>query len=113
MNVVTEKSGATWIMRLQDDRLDANNARAFKSKIVEFVEAGEDRIALDMSRVEFIDSSGLGAIVSSLKTMGSGRALSIFGLNPPTMSMFKLTRMDRVLSLHATEEEALADNLAA
>ena len=113
MNVASEKVGATWIMRLQENRLDAHNARAFKSKIVECVENGEDRIALDMSQVEFIDSSGLGAIVSSLKAMGGGRSLSIFGLNPPTMSMFKLTRMDRVLSLYANQDEALAGEEAA
>ena len=78
-----------------------------KAHISELVSSGDDRIALDCSEVEFIDSSGLGAIVASLKTMGSTGALVIFGLQAPTHSMFKLTRMDKVFDIFQHEDEAL------
>jgi anti-sigma B factor antagonist len=80
------------ILTLKDKRLDASLAVGFKDKV---------------SSVDFIDSSGLGAIVSCLKLLGPKGRLALFGLSAPVMSMFKLTRMDRIFTLCATEEQAL------
>ena len=95
------------VVKVLEKRLDAHNSGTFKGRISELVLAGDDRIALDLSEVEFIDSSGLGAIVASLKTMGSSGTLVIFGLQAPTHSMFKLTRMDKVFDIFPSEDEAL------
>ena len=101
------KHDSACVVKLLEKRLDAHNSGTFKGHITELVSSGDDRIALDFSEVEFIDSSGLGAIVASLKTMGSTGALVIFGLQAPTHSMFKLTRMDKVFDIFQHEDEAL------
>ncbi len=65
-------------------------------------------IVLDISNVNFIDSSGLGAIVSSLKQLGGKGDLAICGINESILSLFRLTRMDRVLKIFSEKEEAVS-----
>lgn len=62
---------------------------------------------LDLSEVDFIDSSGLGAIVSSLKAVGKQGNLIICGIGETVLSLFRLTRMDRVFQIVSSPEEAV------
>ena len=91
-----------------EERLDARVATDFKERMAELIASGNTKIVLDLSRVEFIDSSGLGAIVSSLKRMGGRGDLVVCGLQETTMTMFKLTRMDRVFQVFDSEQQAVS-----
>lgn len=91
-----------------EDRLDARVATDFKERMIELITAGNTKIVLDLSKVEFIDSSGLGAIVSSLKRMGGRGDLVVCGLQETTMTLFKLTRMDRVFQVFESEQQAVS-----
>jgi anti-sigma B factor antagonist len=62
---------------------------------------------LDLSGVEFVDSSGLGAIVSCLKRLGPRGSLAIAGAQGSVQRLFTLTRMDRVFPLHETVDAAV------
>ena len=75
--------------------------------MVDWINQGNRRIVLDLSEVDFIDSSGLGAIVSSLKTLGNDGDLVICGIRETVMGLFKITRMNRVFQIFATESEAI------
>jgi anti-sigma B factor antagonist len=89
-------------------RLDARSAASFKDAMADLVRSGQERIALDLSEVEFVDSSGLGAIVSTLKQLGGRGDLVICGARDTVMSMFKLTRLDRVFQMFPDQREAVA-----
>ena len=91
-----------------EQRLDARSAPSFRDRIIDFVKAGHQRIVLDLSRVEFIDSSGIGAIVSVRKQLADQGELVICGASPTVASMFKLTRLDKVFQIVLTQEDALA-----
>jgi anti-sigma B factor antagonist len=96
------------IVRPDVERLDASIATSFKHKMAEFIAGGNHSIILDLSRIEFIDSSGLGAIVSSLKSIADRGDLILYGITKNVMSMFRLTRMDRVFQIFSSEAEALS-----
>ncbi len=64
------------------------------------------RIVLDLGQVEFIDSSGLGAIVAAMKQLGPDRRLDLVALNPNVDKVFRLTRMDSVFRIFDTLEDA-------
>jgi anti-sigma B factor antagonist len=89
-------------------RLDASVAVSFKAKMADFINGGNKSIILNLSGIEFIDSSGLGSIVSSLKLIGKNGDLLLCGINRNVMSMFKLTRMDRVFQIFSSEYEAIS-----
>jgi anti-sigma B factor antagonist len=90
------------------ERLDASVAGNFKGKMAEFINRGHNSIILDLSNVKFIDSSGLGSIVSSLKLISQKGNLVLCGINGNIMAMFKLTRMDRVFQIFSSEKEAIS-----
>jgi anti-sigma B factor antagonist len=89
-------------------RLDASVAPAFKQAVVQLVEGGDRRLVLDLSGVAFLDSSGLGALVSILKALGTQGSLAVCGAQGSVLALFKLTRMDKVFAIHADRAEALA-----
>lgn len=94
------------VLSVKDARLDARTAPDLKGRLVGYVGQGFDWIVLDLSDVEFVDSSALGAIVSGLKALGRKGDLVIAGAREPVMALFKLTRMDKVFRLFPTTAEA-------
>lgn len=97
------------IVSVQDSRIDAAVAIEFKDAMRSATDGGSDTVVLDLSQVQFIDSSGLGAIVAAMKQMGQSRKLALAGLTPTVEKVFRLTRMDSVFSVFSTLEEALTE----
>ncbi|MBI3248276.1 MAG: STAS domain-containing protein [Deltaproteobacteria bacterium] len=108
MQVEKRQVGNILIIHPIEARLDARVAVSFKEAMVGFIKEGNNRLILNLSDVEFIDSSGLGAIVSSLKALGLRGELAICGTRDTVLTMFKLTRMDKVFRIFSQEEEAVA-----
>jgi anti-sigma B factor antagonist len=88
-------------------RLDAAVAPAFRQAVLQLVEAGDTRLVLDLAGLEFLDSSGLGAMVAILKALGSRGALVVCGVHGAVQSLFQLTRMDKVFVIVPGREEAV------
>ena len=97
------------IVSVQETRIDAAVAIEFKDAMRIETDNGPDLIILDLSSVEFIDSSGLGAIVAAMKHLGKDKKLALAGLTPTVERVFKLTRMDSVFSVFPTLEGALTE----
>jgi anti-sigma B factor antagonist len=95
-------------MKPLERRIDAATSAAFKGTMVDRINSGRRRIVLDLSEVDFVDSSGLGAMVSSLKAIGDEGDLVLCGVRETVMSLFRLTRMNRVFSMFGGREEAVA-----
>lgn len=108
MALISTTTGETQIITVRADRIDAAMAIQFKEDMRNETESGASRVVLDLSEVEFIDSSGLGAIVASMKQLGSERRLDLAGLHPFVEKVFRLTRMDTVFRLYPTMEDALS-----
>ncbi len=101
------KVGEILVVEILERRLDAKNAVAIKSVFLKKFDAGVFHIAIDMGSVNFIDSSGLGAFVTSMKLLGDRGTMVFFGVRPAVVDVFRLTRMDRIFKMHHSEPEAL------
>jgi anti-sigma B factor antagonist len=88
-------------------RLDAAEAPAFRAAVAPLSAPG-GQVVLDLARVEFVDSTGLGAIVSLMKAVGPTGGFALANARPPVRRLFELTRLDRVFSLHGAVDDALA-----
>jgi len=106
MEIEGRKAGDILVVVPLEKRIDASVATEFKGKMVDWINQGNGRIILDLSHVDFIDSSGLGAIVSSLKTIGNNGDLVICGITDTVMGLFRLTRMNRVFQIFPGQPEA-------
>lgn len=108
MNLTSDDRGDTRIVTVHADRIDAAVAIQFKDDMRARTQGGPDRVILDLSAVDFIDSSGLGAIIASMKQLGDRRRLDLAGLSPTVAKVFRLTRMDSVFRLFGSVDDALA-----
>ncbi|WP_299683819.1 STAS domain-containing protein [uncultured Tateyamaria sp.] len=107
MELDSQQNGPLQIVRVNSARIDAAVAIEFKDAMRQVTDTGSPTVILDLSTVEFIDSSGLGAIVASMKHMGQERSLVLAGLTPTVDKVFRLTRMDSVFGVFPTLETAL------
>ncbi len=77
--------------------------------VLEAIDAGERKFVIDFSNTGYIDSSGLGVLVSlSRKIRDSGGELRLSGLNEDLHTLFELTKLDTLFTIAATAEEAVA-----
>ncbi|GKX49701.1 STAS domain-containing protein [Budvicia aquatica] len=107
MNFETQTIGHVLVITPLVRRLDASVALKFKENIQEMISQGAINILLDFSRVDFIDSSCLGALVSLLKALNGKGELAICSLNNNIHGMFKLTRMDRIFTIGVDQTATL------
>ena len=99
MRVMIGQADDGLVITVQEARLDAAVAISFKD-IVRDVQVPEGMpVILDLSQVEFIDSSGLGAIVGVMKLLGPTRPLEVAALSDAVRKLFRLTRMDTVFKI--------------
>jgi anti-sigma B factor antagonist len=96
------------ILTVMDNRIDARVAPELKRLIMEVVDRGNDRVTLDLTNVDFVDSSGLGVIVTILKLVGRKGELAICGAKEAVLDFFRLTRLDKIFRLYPTSTEAVA-----
>ncbi len=109
MEIEVTDSGQVAIFRPLIKRIDASKCGDFKEKYEAHIQDGYRFVALNLSLVDFIDSSGLSGILSVFKSMSKVHgAMVIFGANPTVMNLFKLTSMDLMLKICVTKEEAVA-----
>lgn len=94
------------LVRVLDDRIDAAAAVQFRDAMRSATEGGQMRVVLDLARVSFVDSSGLGAIISAMKTLGGQRTLELAGLQPAVAKVFRLTRLDEIVRIHVDTSAA-------
>jgi anti-sigma B factor antagonist len=73
----------------------------------EIAQDNSPRVVLDMSRVAFLDSSGLGAVVAVMKALAPDRRLELSGLTVNVQKVFRLTRMDSVFTIHPSVPDSL------
>jgi anti-anti-sigma factor len=91
-------------------RLDVVGAPALKEAVIEAMKNGQPRLVIDMEGVTFVDSSGLGSVVSALKQVRTSKGdLRLAAPNQQVRVVLELTTLDRVFPYFATVEEALTD----
>lgn len=96
------------ILNLEGE-LDTYNCGQLRSAIVEHVEKGHVNVIVDMTGVEYIDSTGLGSLVGGLKRVSErGGTMRIVTSNAQILKVFEITGLDRVFPIHHTLAEALS-----
>jgi anti-sigma B factor antagonist len=107
MDLPVEKVGDVALVTVPVDELDAGNAEAFKRGMAPVLEANT-KIVLDLSRLRFIDSSGLGAFISCLrKANAKGGDLKLCRMSKQVRTVIELVRMHRMLDIFDAKEEAI------
>lgn len=106
--ITIEDLGHMIIAKCDARRIDSSTAPAFRDACRELVRDDCLIYVLDLSGVHFLDSSGVGAVVGLLKTLGGNRRLELCGLSPTVHKVFKLTRLDKIFTIRAKRSDCIA-----
>jgi anti-sigma B factor antagonist len=110
MQIDVAKEQEATIVRPAGERLDIEVASNFRSLLLSLIEQGHRRLVVDLNDVNFIDSSGLGALVSALKTLkrteGAGD-VRLARVQPPVVSLLEIIRLNRVFTSYPSVEQAV------
>lgn len=89
--------------------VDLATAPALDDELVAILEGGSTRLVVDLSGVDFLDSSGLGVLVKALKrTREKDGTLDLVVTSERILKVFRITGLDAVIPIHATLDGALA-----
>jgi anti-sigma B factor antagonist len=108
MSMTTETVHGVVVVTLPGETLDASNTKIMREELASVLTPGA-KLVFDLSQLRFVDSSGLGLMLSSLRQVHTtGGDLKLCGMNKPVRALFELVRMHRVFEIFATREEAEA-----
>lgn len=92
-----------------DGQLIVGNRQELKQKVLDALETGNKKFLIDFTKTGYIDSSGLGVLVSlSKKIRDEGGDLRLAGLNDDLKTLFELTKLDTLFAITDSASEALA-----
>lgn len=112
MNLDVNHQDGVIVVRPDLKRIDASVATEFKSRLLELIDKGDEKIVINLSEVDFIDSSGLGVLVLVLRKLGPEGKIRLCKVNDSVKSIFELTRLNEVFNIHKTVEGAVEGLLA-
>jgi anti-anti-sigma factor len=104
--VGVEKTNGACVVRLAGE-LDLYNAGAVRDALFEACADGPDRVVVDLSEVEFIDSTALGVLIEARTKLENRRAFLLAAPGLETRRALQISGLDRHFSVHDTVPEAL------
>ncbi len=87
--------------------IDASNAALFRRQVLNWIQLGKNQVLLNLIEVEFIDSSGLGALIAIYKVLPNKSNLHLCCVQPRVSKIFEITGMHRLFHVFTTENEGL------
>lgn len=112
MNLSAHEEGKILVVSVDEPRIDAANCIQFKESFRQLMTDGRERVVLNLDGVNFVDSSGLGAIVGLMKFLAPETKLDLSCLCETVNKVFTLTRMDQVFRIHERLADAICDQPA-
>jgi anti-sigma B factor antagonist len=110
MSFTVRKDGKTGVVVIGvDGQLIVGNRHELKKKVLDALETGDRHFVIDFTSTGYIDSSGLGVLVSLAKKIAeAGGELRLAGLNEDLRTLFELTKLDTLFTITGSPEEAIA-----
>jgi len=112
---VTPRSLSQAVQALDlEGEVDVYTAPVLRQAIVDQVEAGVKHLVINLSRVEYLDSTGLGILIGGVKRLKEqGGSLKLAGPSARITRIFEITGLNKIFDVYASEQEALAASGAA
>jgi len=105
---VTREAGGIPVIRLEGE-VDIYTCPQLKDTIIRLIDEGCYHIVIDMSKVPYIDSAGLGVLVGARRRVGEhDGSISIVNPNPSVFKVLEITRLTKIFDVYQDKEGALA-----
>ena len=101
-----DETTGTLTMQVTSEAIDASNCTEMRANFHSTME-GQNKMIIDLSKVNFVDSSGLGVLLSCLRQANdAGQQLVLVGLSESVEALFELVRMHRLFKIYETVDDA-------
>ncbi len=108
MEFTTTQQGTVTVISLAGSLMGGPDATTLVRKINECIDDGKKNLVIDLSNVQFINSSGLGLLINGVTTMkNAGGRLKIAGASMKIQNLFKITRLESMMEQYLTLQEAV------
>ena len=108
MEFETKKHGTTTVISLKERKLDATVSSELKGEFLLLCVPGVKSLVIDLSEVEFCDSSGLSALlIAERKMREAGGDVRLAGLNKKVLTLIKISHLDRAFQIYDTVAKAI------
>lgn len=108
MNLTTREDGRVTILTVDGDLVIGEPEAAFKRTVTRLLEEGHVHLLVDLGRVGFLDSSGLGALVRALtNSQKEGGTTKLLSAGPQVKKLLTMTNLDSVFEMHEDLESAI------
>ena len=109
MNLKSRKEKDVFIVAV-DGEVDAYNSGKIREKVKELIKNGENKVVLDLAGVNYMDSAGLGVLLSSHTSLRKANGgIKLIGISDEIMDIFEFTRINEVLDIYDDLGDALSD----
>ena len=109
MNVTRQNVGKTMVF-VVEGQVDMHTSPDLRRHLRESLTDRAGRIVVDLSKVTFIDSSGLATLIEALQAVRKyGGGLRLCGLSPNVRNLFRLSNLTSIFDLRESREEAVKD----
>ena len=109
MKIEQEREGEVTVVAIEGVIQLGESARRLSQHLQELLDEGAERVLLDLSRIDYVDSTGLGELVGYLQRFSEqGRRLALLQPRTRILNLLKLTRLDEVFPIFEDRAEALA-----
>ena len=107
MQFETKKNGAATILRIRQRKLDASISPELKGEFLVLCKPQLKELVIDLSDVDFCDSSGLSALlIAERKMREHGGAVKLVGVNKKVLTLIKISHLDRAFQIYDTMAKA-------
>jgi len=108
LDVETSNRDGASVLTLRGE-IDVYTAPRLRQAIIDLVDGGATRVVVDMEKVDFLDSTGLGVLVGGLKRVKLKEgSLSIVATQDKILKIFDITGLNKIFDIHATVDDAVA-----
>lgn len=110
MNFSIENKDNLVIFTLKNTKLTSDISAQLKAKILIIAQSDIDALIMDLSTVEYCDSSGLGALLLANRQMSEFELpVVLCGVKEPVMQMLTISHIDSLFEFYPTVDEAVSD----
>lgn len=108
MAVRIENRNGLWVCCVEGD-IDINSSPGIKKSFDKLISSRAPKIVVNLSKVAYVDSSGLATLVEILKNMRSyGGKMRLTNLSSKVRSLFEITKLEKLFEIMADEQDAIS-----
>jgi anti-sigma B factor antagonist len=108
LSLTTRAVGSHMVLAVGGE-IDVYTAPQLRAELIRLADAGYAHIVVDMERVDFLDSTGLGVLVGALKrARAAGGSVELVCTQPKILKIFNVPGLEKVFGIHPSVDEAVA-----